>query len=113
MNTERWRRVSPHLDRLLDLPEEEREAELAVLAGEDPELVAELAKLLGETRALRAEKFLEHDAFDLLSDSPLEGMELGAYTLDRPLGSGGMRCRYPSARPRSAPSPTGKRASRA
>jgi serine/threonine protein kinase/Tfp pilus assembly protein PilF len=90
LKSNRWRLVSPHLDRVLELSEVERQRYLDDLANEDLELVADLALLLDEERALRDEKYLEHDAQDLLAESQLAGQTFGAYELVRPLGAGGM-----------------------
>jgi serine/threonine protein kinase/Flp pilus assembly protein TadD len=93
VKSDRWRIVSPHLDRVLDLPSEERPrylADLADLAREDPALAADLELLLDEERALREENYLEHDAQDLLAESHLVGQVFGAYALVEPLGAGGM-----------------------
>jgi serine/threonine protein kinase/Tfp pilus assembly protein PilF len=87
---ERWRLVSPHLDEVLELSAEERQGYLAELANEDPALGADLELLLGEERVLRDEKYLEHDAQDLLAESHLVGQAFGAYALVKPLGAGGM-----------------------
>jgi eukaryotic-like serine/threonine-protein kinase len=90
VKSERWRLVSPHLDQVLDLSGEERQRYLVDLASNDPTLAADLELLLGEERALRDEKYLEHDAQDLLAGSHLVGQTFGAYTLVRSLGAGGM-----------------------
>jgi serine/threonine protein kinase len=90
VRNERWRLVSPHLDKALDLSEEERRWYLTALAREAPALAADLALLLGEERALRDERYLEHDAQDLLPPPDLVGQTFGAYTLVRILGAGGM-----------------------
>ena len=90
MRSERWRLVSPHLDQALDLSGEERQGYLALLASEDPTLAADLESLLGEERALREERYLEQDAQELLAAPRLAGQSLGAYTLVRSLGAGGM-----------------------
>ena len=90
MKSERWRLVSPHLDQMLELSGEERQRYLTDLASEDPALAADLELLLGEERALRDEKYLEHDAQDLLAESHLVGQAFGAYALVEPLGAGGM-----------------------
>jgi serine/threonine protein kinase/Flp pilus assembly protein TadD len=90
VKSERWRLVSPYLDQALELPAEERQRYLTDLASEDPALAADLELLLGEERALRDEKYLEHDAQDLLAASPLVGQVFGAYALVEPLGTGGM-----------------------
>jgi eukaryotic-like serine/threonine-protein kinase len=112
VNSERWRLVSPHLDQVLDLDPEERQRYLAGLAGEDPELAADLELLLDEQRALHDEQYLEHDPQALIStvvghggngrdgrdgggggsaaESHLAGQVFGAYALVRQLGAGGM-----------------------
>jgi serine/threonine protein kinase/Flp pilus assembly protein TadD len=90
VKSERWRLVSPHLDQVLELSLEARQGYLAELAHEDPALATDLELLLGEEQALREEKYLEHDAQDLLAESHLVGQVFGAYALVRPLGAGGM-----------------------
>lgn len=90
MKGERWRRVSPHLDRVLDLPATERRRYVADLASEDTALAEDLELLLGEERALREEQFLERGAHDLLAAPLLLGQVFGAYELASPLGAGGM-----------------------
>ena len=90
MKSEWWRLVSPHLDQALDLSGEERQRYLIGVASEDPTLAVDLELLLGEERALRNEKYLEHDAQDLLAAPPLVGQAFGAYTLVHFLGAGGM-----------------------
>ncbi len=90
MNSARWRLVSPHLDQVLELADEERQRYLLDLAQKDATLAADLRALLGEQQALRDEGYLEHDAQDLFSDSKLVGQIFGAYTLLEPLGAGGM-----------------------
>jgi hypothetical protein len=59
MDSDRWRRASGHLDRVLDLPLEQREACLALLRADDPESAADVAALLDEHRRLSAEGFLD------------------------------------------------------
>jgi serine/threonine protein kinase len=82
-----WQRLSPHLDRLLERPTSERSGLLRGLGAEDPSLAAELARLLREREALSEAGFL--------SQSPavaaaVAGETLGAYTLQSPIGGGGM-----------------------
>jgi hypothetical protein len=81
----RWRDLEPLLDHALTLPAEERTAWLETLQAHTPELVADLTSLLsGESEA---------DRRGFLAEPPvmgLAGLELGAYTLERPLGQGGM-----------------------
>ncbi len=90
MKGERWLLVSPHIDQALELSGEERRRYLAGLASEDPALAADLELLLGEEPALHDEKYLEHDAQDLLAGSHLLEQVFGAYTLVSHLGTGGM-----------------------
>ncbi len=90
MRSERWRLVSPHLDQALDLSGEERRWYLAALAREAPTLAADLERLLDEERALRDERYLEHDPQDLLPLPDLVGQTFGPYALVRILGTGGM-----------------------
>ncbi len=82
---DRWSVLSPLLDRALELSEAERETWLATLRSEAPELAEELVAILsGEASADRA-GFLAGRL-----DVSLAGLVLGAYTLERPLGHGGM-----------------------
>jgi len=63
MDSGRWLRVSGHLDRVLDLPPQARDACVSALRKEDPEAAAEVAALLEEHRRLTAEGFLEPAAW--------------------------------------------------
>jgi hypothetical protein len=58
LDTGRWRRASPHLDRALDLSPGDREIWLAKLQVEDAELAAYVGALLEVHRVLEAEGFL-------------------------------------------------------
>jgi len=73
------------LDHMLDLSGPDRESWLAELRTKSPELAAELSSLMDSDAAAEARSFLETPPSVTLS-----GLELGAYTLERPLGSGGM-----------------------
>ena len=90
MKSGRWRLVSPHLDQVLELSGENRRRYLEDLAGNDPDLAADLDLLLAEEPGLHDEKSLEHDAQDLLAAPHLAGQVFGAYALVQPLGAGGM-----------------------
>jgi serine/threonine-protein kinase len=94
VDPDRWRAVSPYLDRALDLEDErERAAWLASLRGENPALAADVEMLIKEMDGLRDTRFL--DARDVplpplpLLD-PMTGATVGAYTLVSPIGRGGM-----------------------
>jgi tetratricopeptide (TPR) repeat protein len=85
LDLDRWRVLSPMLDRMLDLTQPDRESWLAELRTTEPELAAELSALMDSDAKANARSFLETPPLVTLS-----GVELGAYTLERPLGSGGM-----------------------
>ncbi|HEU4641939.1 MAG TPA: serine/threonine-protein kinase [Gemmatimonadaceae bacterium] len=85
MDRDRWRVLEPLLDRVLDLPADERESWLAELRAQSPALAAELTSLLSGEQAADRNGFLATPL-----DVKLEGLVLGAYTLERPLGHGGM-----------------------
>jgi serine/threonine-protein kinase len=84
-----WARVSPWLDALLDLEPPARAARLDALRADDPPLADELAALLAEQDALD-DSFLAGHAADAPTPVTLAGRRLGAYTLVRELGAGGM-----------------------
>lgn len=92
IDKERWQRLSPLLDELLDLAAPERAARLAELRAQDPALAAELLPLLEQQQALEGSNFLA--APPQLLDEVLTrlepGQQIGAYTLERELGRGGM-----------------------
>jgi serine/threonine protein kinase len=73
------------LDRMLDLSEPDRASWLAELRTSSPDLAAELSSMLDSDAAAEARSFLGSPP-----NVSLSGLELGAYTLERPLGSGGM-----------------------
>jgi eukaryotic-like serine/threonine-protein kinase len=87
MDAERWQRLSPLLDALLELDDADRARNLASLREEDPRLADDLEELLA----------LEADSGDFLSEplvppnaGILPGTTIGPYELDRLLGEGGM-----------------------
>jgi len=86
----RWHRISPHLDLALALTPGERDAWLAELRADDPAIAADVAALLDEHRALSDAGFLDDGARVLRGPDAFEGMSVGAYTLVKPIGRGGM-----------------------
>ena len=85
IDPDRWRELQPMLDHALELPADERAAWLEHVHAQHPELAADIAALLA------AEDEAERGRF--LADPPtmsLAGLTLGAYTLEHPLGHGGM-----------------------
>ncbi len=83
-----WERLSPLLDDFLDMPEAERPARLEALRADDPALAEALAGMLGQLPEIERDGFLEAPAIP--RPAGLEGQTIGAYTLDRELGHGGM-----------------------
>ena len=86
---ERWRQLSPLLDCALGLAEPERAQWLAGLRARDPALAAEVEALLGEADAIDAAGYLEQGPAPP-GGATLAGQTFGAYTLEEPLGHGGM-----------------------
>lgn len=85
---DRWQRVSPLLDRALELAGADRTAWLETLRRDQPATAAELALLLDEHQALVEERFL--DTARRRIDLPRAGEPVGAYTIVSLLGEGGM-----------------------
>jgi len=88
----RWQALSPWLDELLDLDVAQREERLARLRSDDPSLADELAAILAYEAKIERDGFLEGSALDFAAGiaESLAGKRVGAYTLERPLGQGGM-----------------------
>ncbi|MEP7325082.1 MAG: serine/threonine-protein kinase [Gemmatimonadota bacterium] len=80
-----WVSLEPLLDQALDLEPEERSRWLRELSERSPVLAAELTAFLDEEALADRRGFLSG-----MPDVSLEGLELGAYRLERPLGQGGM-----------------------
>jgi serine/threonine protein kinase/tetratricopeptide (TPR) repeat protein len=91
VDNERWQVVSPLLDVALELSADERVEWLASLRDKDPALALEIDGLLEEARALDSKGFLAHGpALSMVPPATLVGQLVGAYTLEGPLGQGGM-----------------------
>jgi serine/threonine-protein kinase len=84
-----WRKLSPLLDRALELEPEERQALIGSLRAATPEVADALERLLGGQPSLSAAGFLETPPGAEAVPS-LAGQNLGPYTLVDLLGSGGM-----------------------
>src|SRR5262245_34115763 len=90
-----WHELSSQLDRALDLDAAERERWLDELSAAQPLIVAALRNLRAERDALAACGFLQHPP-QAIADltkrhrPSLAGKQIGAYTLDRMIGRGGM-----------------------
>lgn len=90
ISPERWREISPYLDRALSLSEAERAAWIDSLRSERADTAALLEELLKEHRDLDREHFLEHSPAPPVAESSLAGQTVGAYQLISPIGQGGM-----------------------
>ena len=84
----RWHLISPLLDELLDTDEATRSLRLAQIRRDDAPLADDLAQLLSKQTAADRQGFLEGSAVS--AGASLAGLALGGYTLDRPIGHGGM-----------------------
>lgn len=98
-----WQRLETLFAELAAAPEAERARRLATLAGEDPKLHRELARLLAadEHTAGLLDLPLGIAAQGLLADEPAapaphlaRGTRIGAYQIERALGEGGMGVVY-------------------
>lgn len=87
MDAERWQRLSPLLDALLDLQPGARAEKLEQLRASDDALAAELEALL--IGADEESDFL-HDPLPGIRPCSRQGSRLGPYRLERLLGEGGM-----------------------
>src|SRR5688572_1032042 len=85
-----WEAVSALLDELLDLDEGPRAVRLAEIRAHDASLGDHVAGLLAHHESVREERFLEASVVDPLGLTELAGRSFGGFTLDRPLGQGGM-----------------------
>ncbi|MGN6392060.1 MAG: protein kinase domain-containing protein [Gemmatimonadales bacterium] len=86
-------RLHPLLDEALRLDGRERDAWLARLRLEDPTVAGRLARLLAGEQGEEGDDLLSGSGTwaDLLDAPPsLAGLTVGSYTLERPLGQGGM-----------------------
>ena len=85
---ETWGKLSPLLDELLDLPDEERAARLAALRAKDEKLADAVTAMLEHLPAIERGEFMPASA--LPKPSGLAGQAIGPYTLVREIGHGGM-----------------------
>jgi serine/threonine protein kinase len=85
---ETWGKLSPLLDELLDLPDDERAARLAALRARDPALADAVAAMLHHLPAIERGEFMPAAAIPI--PGGLAGQAIGPYTLVREIGHGGM-----------------------
>jgi tetratricopeptide (TPR) repeat protein len=89
LSRDRWRHVSPYLDRALELTEQQRPEWLATLRELDAPLADDVEALLQVHEALDEEGFLDQRRSSPLLPS-LAGQTVGAYRLRELIGQGGM-----------------------
>jgi serine/threonine-protein kinase len=85
IDRQRWTVLEPLLDKALELTPEELRPWLEQLSASAPDVAADLNALLTDDASATRDGFLAQPL-----DLTLEGLEIGAYTLERPLGHGGM-----------------------
>ena len=90
LDPKQWSRLSPLLDELLELDAATRSTRLSQLREADGELAQSLKELLADMEAIKRNGFLEGSAVPLPGDDAAVGRTIGAYTLERALGAGGM-----------------------
>ncbi|HEY1251791.1 MAG TPA: protein kinase, partial [Thermoanaerobaculia bacterium] len=89
LSDERWRELSPHLDRALEMSGDERKTWLDRMRATDATLVEDLETLIEEHGQASREGFLGEPPVTS-SPASLEGQAIGPYTLTSLLGQGGM-----------------------
>ena len=89
LDQETWTRIFPWLDRAHDVPEAELETWLEALIATQPEIGLPLRALLAESRDLEEKEFLSRP-YEFVPEATRVGQQVGSYTIDAPLGKGGM-----------------------
>jgi serine/threonine-protein kinase len=87
---ERWQEISRHVDEALELEAPARTQWLAELELRAPTIAAAVRALLAESELLADSSLLSGDPTAGLARASLAGQSLGPYTLEAPLGHGGM-----------------------
>ncbi len=90
LSPDHWQEISPYLDEVLSLPEQERAKWFDSFRKQRPDLVEVIQKLLNEHNTLAKERFLESGPVTPASEAALAGRIVGAYKLLSPIGQGGM-----------------------
>ena len=85
-----WVKLSPLLDRALELDPQPRAIFVAAVRADDEEAGSALEQLLKEHERVIESDFLEVSTITGGEPTSLAGQTVGAYTLERPLGMGGM-----------------------
>jgi eukaryotic-like serine/threonine-protein kinase len=90
LSPDKWHALSPHLDKALEMNEQERSIWLSWLRSRDPDAARKLETLLLEHEVLTEEGFLERSPVDLPSISNPAVQTVGVYRLLSQIGRGGM-----------------------
>src|SRR5690348_3923402 len=90
LSPDRWQEISPYLDEVLSLPEEERAQWFDSFRRQRPDLAKLIQELLNEHSTLAKERFLERGPTTPASEASLAGRIVGAYKLLSLIGQGGM-----------------------
>ncbi len=90
LSKERWQRLEPLLDELLDLDPAARAGRLAALAEADPELAADLALMLAAEDHPSLDDGASAPVADARASLSLSGTTIGPYRLVEGIGHGGM-----------------------
>jgi len=85
---ETWGRLSPLLDDLLELADDERDARIAELRAQDPKLADAVVAMLQHLPAIERGEFMPSPAMP--KPAGLAGQAIGPYALVREIGHGGM-----------------------
>ena len=85
-----WLAISRYLDEVLELEPAARVAWLEALRGREPGIAPRIGAYLRELEELAARNFLDSSGIPILSEATLTGHRFGSYTLERPIGHGGM-----------------------
>ncbi|MGH8175489.1 MAG: protein kinase domain-containing protein [Steroidobacter sp.] len=86
----RWREISRHLDEALDLDDQARASWLRALDDRAPTISAAVRSLIAEKERLPEQPLLNEQRTVALPRPGLAGQQVGAYTLECVLGTGGM-----------------------
>ena len=89
---EAWRRVSEHIDRVLELPAAARDEHLNRLDRDEPKIATDVRRLLAVRERTGFDAFLSgpSPAAGIASATSPAGSQLGAYVLEAEIGRGGM-----------------------
>lgn len=97
--TVRWRKVLAAFERVISAPESERDAALALIAAQSPDIHSRVLALLAADQSAESARYLDNKPLDALqftsggaaaAVADLTGQTVAAYRFIRPIGTGGM-----------------------